>query len=65
MLVGCALYLLNGNYKTYVKKTINDDEFLTLVGVAGAIANGCSRFLWNLLFLKTGYKFVMLCIIGL
>jgi len=64
-LVACGLYLLNGNYKTYVKKTINDDEFLTIVGVVGSVANGCSRFLWNVVFLKTGYKFVMLSIIAL
>lgn len=56
---------MNGNYKTYVKKQINDDKFLTLVGVLGSIVNGGSRFFWNLFFLKTGYKTVALSIIGI
>ena len=30
-----------------------------MIGTIGAIGNGCSRFFWNLLFKKTGYKFVM------
>lgn len=56
--------MINGNYKTYVKKSINDDYFLTIMGAVGAIANGCSRFVWNMFFLKTGYKTVMLVILG-
>jgi hypothetical protein len=35
--------MINGNYKTYVKKTINDDQFLTIIGVIGSVANGCTR----------------------
>ena len=54
------MFLINGNYKTYVKEEISNDEFLTLIGTFGAIGNGFSRFLWNVLFNKTGYKFVML-----
>lgn len=54
--------MVSGNYKTYVKNTIQDDEFLTLVGVIGAIGNGCSRFCWNIVFSKTGYKTVVLSI---
>lgn len=61
--VATGLYLINGNYKTYVKKTINDDYFLTIIGAIGAVANGCSRFFWNIFFLKTGYKTVMLIIV--
>lgn len=56
------MFLLNGNYKTYVRSTINDDDFLTIVGVLGSVANGTSRFVWNVIFVKTGYRFVMLCI---
>jgi len=70
MLVACGPFLINGNYKTYVKKTISDDQFLTLVGVIGSIGNGCSRYfisyfriLWNLFFNKTGYKTVLLTLI--
>ena len=33
---------------------------MTLIGTFGAIGNGFSRFLWSVLFNKTGYKFVML-----
>jgi len=48
-----------------VKKTINDDYFLTITGAIGAIGNGCSRFVWNIFFLKTGYKTVMLIILSI
>lgn len=56
---------MNGNYKTYVKKDINDDKFLTLVGVIGSVVNGGSRFFWSLFFSKTGYKTVVLSIVGI
>ncbi len=55
--------MMSGNYKTYVKKSINDDEFLTLIGAIGSIVNGFSRIIWNIIFLKTGYKSVMIAII--
>lgn len=61
--ISTGLNFINGNYKTYVKYSIDDDEFLTLVGVLGLVMNGLSRFLWNILFLKTGYKFVLTCMI--
>lgn len=56
---------MNGNFKTYVKNEIKDDQFLTIVGVIGGIGNGCSRILWNYLFSKTGYKTTLLTIFGL
>lgn len=59
MLATPGVFLITGNYKTYVKEEITDDEFLTLIGSIGAIGNGCSRFFWSLLFNKTGYKFVI------
>lgn len=59
----CGCFLLNGNYKTYVKNAIRDDEILTNIGVVGAIGNGCSRFFWNLFFSKTGFKTVCLVIL--
>lgn len=40
----CGDLLVNGNFKTYVKKVITDDEFLTLCGSIGGIGNGCSRY---------------------
>lgn len=55
--------MMSGNYKTYVKQTIQDDQFLTIIGVIGAVGNGCSRFFWNLLFNKTGYKTVILSLL--
>ncbi len=58
-----GIFVITGNYKTYVKSSINDDFFLTIIGTVGGIGNGCTRILWNLLFNKTGYKFVTLCII--
>ena len=57
--------MINGNYKTYVKKYIHDDEFLTMIGVISAIGNGGSRYFWNLIFIKSGYKTTMLILIGL
>lgn len=57
--------MINGNYKTYVKTKIRDDKFLTIVGVIGAVGNGGSRILWNLLFMKTGYKSVLLTMLTL
>jgi len=66
LLMGSAgVFLINSNYKTYVKSTIQDDEFLTTIGVIGSVGNGCSRFFWNLLFNKTGYKTVLLTILTL
>jgi hypothetical protein len=44
LLLPCGPFLINGNYKTYVKSAINDDYFLTIVGVIGSLANGCSRY---------------------
>ena len=55
--------MLNGNYKTYVKTQINDDEYLTIVGVIGAFANGFCRIGWNYFFSKTGYKTTVLAIL--
>lgn len=63
----CGVFLVNGNYKTYVKEEIHDDEFLTIIGVVASVGNGCSRytdfrcrFFWNLLFSRTGYKTIIL-----
>ncbi len=51
--------MINGNFKTYVRKQINDDSFLTTAGVIGSLANGVSRTIWGALFTKTGYRFVL------
>ncbi len=65
LLGSCGCFLINGNYKTYVRTVIHDDKFLTTVGVMGAVGNGCSRFLWNLFFSKTGFKTVCLVILSI
>lgn len=56
--------MINGNYKLYVKGIILDDFFLTVIGVVGAVGNGCSRFFWSLFLNKTGFKTVLLVIIA-
>ncbi len=61
----CGSFLLNGNYKTYVKKTIRDDNFLTIIGVIGCVGNGCTRFFWSLFYSKTGFKTVLLTIMAI
>lgn len=60
VLLTTGLYLIEGNFKTYVRKTLNDDDFLTMIGVAGSIVNGTSRIVWSFIFSKTGYKSVAL-----
>ena len=60
-----GMYLMNGNFKTYVKKTIDNDEFLTLIGGLAAIASGGCRIFWNMIFLRTGYRFVMCVMMGM
>ena len=61
----CGAYLLNGNYKTYVKKTLHDDNYLTIIGVIGSVGNGCTRFFWSLFYSKTGFKTVWLTIMAI
>ena len=65
ILTATGCFMINGNYKTYVKAKIKDDKFLTIVGVIGAVGNGFSRYLWNLYFSKTGFKTTLLTILTL
>ena len=65
LLSSCGCFLINGNYKTYVKGVIRDDKFLTTIGVVGSVGNGCTRFFWNLFFSKTGFKTVALIILSI
>lgn len=48
--------IANGNYKTYVKADINDDKFLTLVGMIGSFGNGGGRFIWGIIYNFLGYR---------
>ena len=54
---------MNGNYKFYVNKLLNDDYFLTIIGMVSVIGIGISKFIWSFLFRKTGFKTVLLTII--
>lgn len=40
-------YYVIGTFKTIGGKTINDDQFLTLVGSFGSLFNGLSRIVWS------------------
>jgi hypothetical protein len=65
LLMAPGMYLMNGNYKTYVKKTIDSDEFLTTIGILAGIASGGCRIFWNIIFMRTGYRFVMSVMMGM
>ncbi len=54
---------MNGNYKFYVNNLINDDYFLTIIGMVTVIGIGISKFIWAFLFKKTGFKTILLTII--
>lgn len=49
-------FLVSGNYKTFGKKYIKDDAYLTLIGAVGAMGNGLSRFAWATLLDKFDFK---------
>jgi OFA family oxalate/formate antiporter-like MFS transporter len=47
---------VSGSYKTFGKKYIADDAFLTLIGAVGSMGNGLSRFVWATLLDKFDFK---------
>lgn len=47
------------NYKEYGLNNIKDDQFLTLVGSMGGIANGLSRIFWGTLLDCVPFKWLM------
>ena len=49
-------YLVSGSYKTFGKKYIHNDAFLTLIGAVGSMGNGLSRFAWATLLDKFDFK---------
>jgi len=53
------------NYKEYGLNNIKDDEFLTLVGSMGGIANGFSRIFWGLMLDYVSFRWLMTAINGL
>lgn len=49
-------FLVSGNYKSFGKKYIKNDAFLTFVGAVGSMGNGLSRFAWATLLDKFDFK---------
>jgi hypothetical protein len=49
-------FLVSGNYKTFGKKYIHNDAYLTLIGAVGSMGNGFSRFVWATLLDKFDFK---------
>jgi hypothetical protein len=37
---------MSSSYKSFAKKYIHDDKFLSLIGAIGSMGNGLSRFFW-------------------
>lgn len=54
---------VNTSYKTYVRRSLSNDQFLTLIGAFASIANGFSRLPSSLLYNKIGFKYLT-CLIG-
>ena len=54
--------MISGNYKTYVKAEILNDEYLTLIGSFGAIACSLSRILWGSILDKQTFKAIYYCL---
>ena len=48
--------LISVQFKDYGLKTINDDQFLTLIGSLGFVFNSCFRIIWGLLMDKFGFR---------
>lgn len=56
---------MNVNYKTYVKYTINDDQFLTIIGVVGSIGSGFSRYAYLFIVVLCGISYSIIQVIDL
>lgn len=54
--------MISVNYKTYMKATIMDDRYLTIVGFCGAIACSLSRLIWGLILEKETFKIIYSCL---
>lgn len=58
-LSSCFGMFIAFNYKEYGLNNIKDDQFLTLVGSMGGIANGLSRIFWGTLLDCFSFKWLM------
>ncbi len=47
---------MSGSYKTFGKKYIHDDKFLSLIGAVGSMGNGLSRFFWAAMLDRFDFK---------
>ena len=61
----CGNLFINTNFKLYVHDTIDDEKFLIIIAIVGALANGFSRMWWGVLLTKTGYKIIILILLFL
>lgn len=48
--------LISGSYKSYGKKYIHDDKYLSLIGAVGSMGNGLSRIFWATMLDKFDFK---------
>jgi len=63
MLLASLGVLIAGNVKSYGSIKINDDNFLTIVGSLGSVANSLSRLFWG--FMLDNIKFRWLANVNL
>jgi OFA family oxalate/formate antiporter-like MFS transporter len=49
---------MSGSYKTFGKKYIFDDKFLSLIGAVGSMGNGLSRFFWAAMLDRFDFKYL-------
>jgi sugar phosphate permease len=47
---------MSGSYKSYGKKYIKDDKFLTIIGAVGSMFNGLSRLFWAAMLDRFEFK---------
>jgi OFA family oxalate/formate antiporter-like MFS transporter len=47
---------MSGSYKSFGKKYISDDQFLSLIGAVGSMGNGLSRFFWAAMLDRFDFK---------
>lgn len=53
-------FFMTMNYKNIPSSTIHNMQFLNLVVLSGAVANGLFRFLWGISLQRFGFKWVFL-----
>jgi OFA family oxalate/formate antiporter-like MFS transporter len=54
---------MSGSYKSFAKKYIHDDKFLSLIGAIGSMGNGLSRFFWATMLDRFEFKCLYTCLL--